>query len=512
MLHNASPPDPIEALRPVLDTALDAVVLIRADGTVIAWNGAAERTFGFAAGEAVGRNMSQLIVPPQHREAHDSGMRRYLETGEARVLGRRIEITALKKCGAEIPVELSVTQAPSGTGNLFIGFLRDISERRQAEERIRRQAREAELLFQVTRMAADTGSFEDALRSCLQAICEVGEWPVGHALVMAKGSRSELVSTGIWHDAVPGISTSLREATTRIRFTPGVGLPGAALQSGEPTWMGDSEASPNFLRKGLGFGAAFAFPVKSEGKIIAVLEFFTRSAAPPDADLMMTARALGEQVGRVIERKRTEDHQRLLVNELNHRVKNTLAVVQGIAAQTFRGEAAQVEARAAFDSRLAALASAHDVLTAENWEAASLYEIVEKTGLGCGADEKRVRIGGPELLIDPRTAVSLAMALHELCTNAVKYGALSTEGGVVGVSWTISQEEGAQRLTLCWQESGGPPVAPPASRGFGSRMIERALASELGGSARLDFHPDGVRCVVEAALPEASGGSTGAYR
>jgi len=501
MLHNASPPDPIETLRPVLDTALDAVVLIRGDGTVIAWNGAAERTFGFASEEAVGRNMSLLIVPPQHREAHDNGMRRYLATGEERVLGRRIEISALTKAGAEIPVELSVTRAPSGTGDLFIGFLRDISERRHAEARIRRQAREAELLFQVTRMAAETDSFDDALRSCLQAICEVGEWPVGHALVMAKGSRSELVSTGIWHEAAPGISDALKEATAKLRIKIGVGIAGATLESGEPTWIADAEANPKFLRKGLGFGAAFAFPVKSEGKTIAVLEFFTHSSAPPDPDLMLTARVLGEQMGRVIERKRTEDRQRLMVNELNHRVKNTLAVVQGIAAQTFRGEAAQAAARTAFDSRLAALGAAHDVLTAENWEAASLHQIIEKTGLGCGASEARIRAAGPDLLVAPGVAVSLAMALHELCTNAFKYGALSNDAGHVTVSWTLTDGEGGRRLSLCWEERGGPPVSPPSRRGFGSTMIERALASQLGGTARLEFLPGGARCVVETLLP-----------
>jgi two-component sensor histidine kinase len=273
------------------------------------------------------------------------------------------------------------------------------------------------------------------------------------------------------------------------------------LQTGEPAWISDADADSNFLRKGQGFGAAFAFPVKSEGRIIAVLEFFARAKAPPDAELMLTVRTLGEQVGRVLERKRTEEHQRLLVNELNHRVKNTLAIVQSLANQTFKGDAAKRGARQAFESRLAALAAAHDVLTAEKWESASLHEVIRKTGIGCGADDRRVEISGPDLRLAPKTAVALAMALHELCTNAIKYGSLSTESGSVRVSWRSAESADGAKLHLEWREEGGPPVSPPKTRGFGSTMIERALASELGGVVELRFLPEGLLCQVEAPLP-----------
>jgi PAS domain S-box-containing protein len=491
----------VEALRPVLDTTLDAVVVIGRAGTVLAWNGVAERTFGWTAEEAIGRSMAELIVPGRYREAHSKGMERYLESGEEHVLNRRIEITAQRKDGEEIPVELSITRGPFEDEDLFIGFLRDISDRRRAEARIERQAREAELLFQVTRMAAETESFDDALRSCLQAICEVTEWPVGHALVAVEGGQRRLVSTSIWYESAPGVAAALKEATGALDFAEGRGLPGMILERGEPIWLPDAEADPGFLRKGLGFGAAFGFPIKSGGRIIAVLEFFARSASQPDPDLMLTVRTLGEQVGRVFERKRTEEHQRLLINELNHRVKNTLAVVQGVAAQTFRGDAAKASAREAFDLRLAALAAAHDVLTEENWQAASLHQVIERTGLGCGADKQRVTVEGPDLRLRPRMAVSLAMALHELCTNAVKYGALSNESGTVAISWRVEGSEGDRRLILDWREQGGPPVSPPARRGFGSRMIERALASELGGSAVLHFLPSGLLCTIDAPLP-----------
>ncbi len=217
---------------------------------------------------------------------------------------------------------------------------------------------------------------------------------------------------------------------------------------------------------------------------------------------MLTVRTLGEQVGRVLERRRTEEHLRLLVNELNHRVKNSLAVVQSIAAQTLRGDDME-GARGAFENRLTALAAAHDLLTSRNWQSASLREVIEKAGIGCGASSDRLTVAGPELRVQPRTAVSLAMAVHELCTNAVKYGALSNDGGRVRVEWSVDTSSGENRLRLVWQEEGGPPVAPPERRGFGTRMIERALAAELGGSARIDFLPEGISCTVEAPLPPA---------
>lgn len=477
------------------------MVVIRPDGQIVAWNGVAESTFGWSSEDAVGSDMGTLIVPVQHRQAHRLGMQRYNENGQARVLGRRIEITALTRDGQEIPIELSINKMLSCDETLFIGFMRDISERRRAEQELQRRTREAELLFEVTRLAADTESFDEALSCCLRAICSIADWPVGHAFVLGKGAERVLTPTAIWYESAPGIANSLRMATSDMRFTEGMGLPGIVLATGEPTWIANSEQHPEFRRKGYGFGAAFGFPIKSEGEVIAVLEFFTTSVSPPDRDLMLTVRTLGEQLGRVMERKRTEEHQKLLIHELNHRVKNTLAIVQSLAVQTFKGDAATPAAKQAFESRLAALAEAHDLLTGANWEAASFREVAERSSRGCGAHPDRVKIEGPDLRLQPRAAVSLSMALHELCTNAVKYGALSVEGGSVNLSWRIVSTEQSPHFRLTWEEIGGPPVSPPARHGFGTRMIERALASELGGSAKLEFRTSGVRCTIEAPLP-----------
>jgi PAS domain S-box-containing protein len=198
----------------------------------------------------------------------------------------------------------------------------------------------------------------------------------------------------------------------------------------------------------------------------------------------------------VSQRKKAEEHQRLLINELNHRVKNTLAIVQGLAQQSFKGHHVPDHVRRAFDGRLAALSAAHNILTERNWEAASLVEIVEDTIAPHRVGPERIVAEGPDIAIAPKTAVSLALALHELATNASKYGALSAATGRIEIRWR--HEDG--RLRLVWRESGGPPVEPPATRGFGTRMIERGLAADLGGSVKIDFRPEGVVCTVDADL------------
>lgn len=200
----------------------------------------------------------------------------------------------------------------------------------------------------------------------------------------------------------------------------------------------------------------------------------------------------------VTERKQAEAQRELLIAELNHRVKNMLAVVQSIAHQTFRGEELSAEARKTFDGRLVALASAHELLTKKRWDSASLGKLVEDIFHTLGAREHRISASGPEVLLQPKQTVAVAMALHELCTNAIKYGALSNESGRVKLDW--SYDEAEHRLELIWQEQGGPEVAAPSRRGFGTRLIERGLASDFGASVELDFRPEGLVCRIEARI------------
>jgi two-component sensor histidine kinase len=205
---------------------------------------------------------------------------------------------------------------------------------------------------------------------------------------------------------------------------------------------------------------------------------------------------------RAAQRQIANDQKRLqlLVDELNHRVKNTLAIIQSIARQSLKEPAVPRPTQAAFEGRLEALAQVHNVLTSSHWEAAELLDVLMSAARACGV-EGRVNFVGPSVRLPPRTAVTMAMAVYELCTNAIKYGALSTEHGVVGVSWAV--EGPSRRLTWRWQETGGPPVQPPTRRGFGSRMLEQALSGEVGGEVALSYEKQGFVCTLKATLGSA---------
>ena len=189
----------------------------------------------------------------------------------------------------------------------------------------------------------------------------------------------------------------------------------------------------------------------------------------------------------------------LLVEELNHRVKNTLAILQSIAAQTFRS--ASRPEREKFEGRLRALAEAHNLLSTEKWQGSDLQDVIGRVLQPYSLNNpERLRMFGSKVPLAPRLAVVLSMILHEIATNAAKYGALSNDSGTVSLDWEIIEEDARRKLRLIWTEAGGPPVSAPVHRGFGSRLIERSARDQLGGEATVDFLPRGVVCTVTVGL------------
>lgn len=199
----------------------------------------------------------------------------------------------------------------------------------------------------------------------------------------------------------------------------------------------------------------------------------------------------------VTERQQQEQHRTLLTNELQHRVKNTLSVVQGIARQSFGNNPEYKD----FTARLSALATGMDALTKETWKAVGLRGLVDGAlAIHQPAGVPRISVDGPDILVQPRSVVALSLSLGELATNAVKYGSLSNKDGVVEVSWRVTDD----RFKLLWRERGGPKIQLPTRKGFGSRLIT-SLASELGGKVSLDYPSDGVVCEIDAGMDAVAG-------
>jgi PAS domain S-box-containing protein len=212
--------------------------------------------------------------------------------------------------------------------------------------------------------------------------------------------------------------------------------------------------------------------------------------------------ALDDAELRERQQQELQRHQELLINELDHRVKNTLATVQSIAAQTFREVDPSGSAQATFIGRLVALARAHDVLTRDRWSSAQARDVIE-LALEPFNDTVRPRLHmhGPSIRLAPKLTLGLAMAVHELCTNAVKHGALSDGRGQVNVSWAIDTGDQHRQFEFGWTEHGGPAVALPEKRGFGMRFLEVGLPREFDGMARLSFDPGGIGYLFRARMP-----------
>jgi PAS domain S-box-containing protein len=314
-------------LRALVETAADAIVTINQRGTIEFVNPEAERLFGYSRDELIGQNV-RLLMPSPDREQHDRYLARYLRTGEARIIGVGRELTGRRKDGSEVPLFLSIGEFSLGGERLFTGILRDITERRRADER-----------------------------------------------------------------------------------------------------------------------------------------------------------------------------QLLMMAEIDHRAKNLLASIQAMVLLT------KPHARSASDyaetliGRLHAMARAHELLAREKWQGARLHELIRnELEAYVGEDGAALTITGADPLLRSRAAQTLSLALHELTTNAAKHGALSSLGGRVTICSSVERDSSGPALVLTWTEAGGPTIAPPDHRGFGSVVLERGIAHDLGGSTILEFKPTGVRCTIRFPL------------
>ena len=303
-------------------------------------------------------------------------------------------------------------------------------------------------------------------------------WPI--ADVMRSGART----VGPLSEVFPDLVGPWRQAPSQAFLLPLCAVAGSAARGvlvlgADPRRARDA-AFENFAHE-IARRIAFA--------LLAVEAMEAERERAKSADLLVLE---------VEHRRRIERQQNLLLDELNHRVKNTLATVQAIATQTLKG--ADAPARDAFIARLFALSGQHDLLTLGNWEGASLEGVVRRA-LRAWRSETRERfsIEGVAVHLTPKRALALGMAFHELATNAARHGALSRPEGQVRVSWKVENDGASLRLT--WAETGGPPLTTPGPRGFGLRLVEQGLAREVNGAVAIAFPPQGLVCSWEMSLP-----------
>ena len=295
--------DTEERTRLIVEMALDAVIGMDAGGVITHWNVQAEQMFGWPRQDAIGRLVSATIVPVQYREAHERGLRHFLATGEGPVLNKRIEMTACHSDGHEFPVELAIAPAMvAGGGYTFSAFVRDISVRKQMEER-------ADMQHETTRVLAESGRLMDALPKILRTICEHSHQDLA-ALWFLNDQEDTLSCVETW--CQPSVdATEFSQVTLQTVFRRGDGLPGRVWASGEPAWIPALAQDANFPRAPIAARAnlhsAFAFPILLNGKVLGVMEFFNQVARQPDGDLLQVLATIGSQIGQFMERKQAED-------------------------------------------------------------------------------------------------------------------------------------------------------------------------------------------------------------
>ncbi|WP_417387706.1 PAS domain S-box protein [Gimesia sp.] len=301
-----------DRLQTIVDSAMDAIITMNIDGYVLDWNRRAEEIFGWSRDEATGSSVSELIIPPQYLNQHQDGLRQFKATGEGRLINNKVELTALRRNGHEFPIEMIITQIEWQGQDIFNAFVRDVSDRKEAEQLIAREKLEAALLQQASFSSSTSDALEDALRICVANLGDISGWPVGHAYLLNQGGN-RLVSSRIWHLANRDHFLDLRDESEKQTFVRGEDLPGYVWSRGEPVWVTDFENEETINQKrdfaAFGVRSAFAFPVKLDGNVIAVVEFLNTRLISPDLNLLALSRGVSNLIRHVIERVQWQEER-----------------------------------------------------------------------------------------------------------------------------------------------------------------------------------------------------------
>ena len=503
-----------QRLAAIVESSEDAIISKLLEGTITSWNSAAERLFGYAADEIVGESILTLI--PESRRNEETEIIDRIRRGERL---EHFETQRRHKSGRLIDISLTVSPIKRSSDGLIVGaskIARDITQRKQAEAQLQRQAERLETLNRISRIISqdlDLDRIVQAVTDEATALSGARYGAFFYNVVDAAGETYFLYAlsgapreafdkmgmprnTAVFADTFAGMgvvrSDDIRKDPRYGRNAPHRGMPAGHLP------VVSYLAVPVVSSSGEVIGALF-FGHDEPDRFAAETEALITAIAAQAAVAIDNARLHHAAQIEIGQRKAAEDARELLLHEVKHRVKNTLATIQALATQTLKGT--PPAERDAFISRLHALSGAHDLLTLSDWQEIGIAALIRQTLDPFSHDgESRIACGGPDIGLTANKAVLLTMVLHELGTNAVKYGALSVERGRVAIDWRMTVAE-RPTLRLQWRESGGPPVAKPAHRGFGSRMIAAALQGS-DGCVEFDYRPGGLRVEMDMVLAQ----------
>lgn len=445
-----------QLLETIVEMTPDCIKIVAPNGTLLQMNAAGRRMVEAESADAVeGASVLDLIAP-EHRSAWKE---RHQRVCKGEKLSWEFDLLGLHGTRRHMETHASPIRLPDGV-IAQLAVTRDVTQRKQDDLKIRESEDRFRQLLQALPAAVYTTDREGQITFYNEAAVEfagrrpeLGElWCVTWRLYNADGSR-------LPHDQCPMA---------------------IALKENRPLLGAEAIAErPDGTRR---WFAPYPTPLRdSAGKLTGAINMFVD----------------------ITERKEAERQQKLLIDELNHRVKNTLATVQSLVTQTARTAADVGEFRNAVEGRILALSHAHNQLSQRHWIDAELSQLL-RSGLEPYLTKGNVILSGEPIQISPQVALMISMAVHELATNAGKYGALSSSDGFIDLSWGAKMNGAGSRLRLRWHERNGPPVVKPSHQGFGTRLLKRGIEAELGGNTVIDFAPTGVRCEID--IPLTNGG------
>lgn len=437
-----------------LEANPSGIVIVDADGRIKLVNAQVERLFGYSRDELIGQPV-EMLVPERLRAAHSDFREVFSRNPETRPMGAGRDLYGRRKDGSEFPIEIGLNAIKGKGPPIVLAAIVDITERKRIEQRFAQERERLRLVIE----SAPNGILTVDRRGRITLVNAQVEKLFGYSRGELLGQPVELL-----------LPLRLRHAHERMR----------------EAFTKEPETRP------MGAGREL-FGRRKDGSEFPVEIGLNEIQSTGHGDVVLAT------IVDITERKIAQERQHLLVKEILHRTKNLMSVVQSIANQSLTGDRSLAEARELFIDRLLALSRTDSMLIERSLEGVDLQTILKQELAGF-ADHVNMR--GCDLFLKPSAAQDFALLLHELATNAAKYGALSSPSGHVFIRCEVRKTDHSH-MHFIWEESGGPPVRPPARKGFGLRLLER-VGHGLGESAELDFADQGLRYELRARIDKIS--------